>query len=125
MFFKCFCDEDVGRWDDEGGIYCLVREGARKSDNRIDLVTTRRSGDRDVKDSPAFAPCALLMENDSVARPCCLSLCPELLHQCKKQRTNALRAMDLDLGLLLESAPSATGQAQMQQLQKGGTTHAD
>jgi hypothetical protein len=44
----------------------------------------------------------------------------------KRQRTNALRAMDLDLGLLLESAPSATGHAQMQQLQKGGgTTHAD
>ena len=80
MFFY----EDVGRWEDEGGIYCLVREEARKSDNRIDLGTTRRSGDRGVKDSPAFAPCALLMENDSVARPCCLSLCPELLHQCKK-----------------------------------------
>jgi hypothetical protein len=90
-------------------VWYVVREEARKSDNRIDLGTTRRSGDRDVKDSPEFAPCALLMENDSVARPCCLSLCPELLHQCKRQRTNALRTMDLDLGLLLESAPSATG----------------
>ena len=65
-------------------VWYVVREEARKSDNRIDLGTTRRSGDRGVKDSPAFAPCALLMENDSVARPCGLSLCPELLHQCKK-----------------------------------------
>jgi hypothetical protein len=84
MFFKYFFDGDVGRWEDEGGIYGLVREEARKSDNRIVLGTTRRSGDRDERDCPAFAPCALLMENDSVARPCCLSLCPELLSQSKK-----------------------------------------
>jgi hypothetical protein len=84
MFFKYFFDGDVGRWEDEGGIYRLVWEEARKSDNRIVLGTTRRSGDRDKRDCPAFAPCALLMESDSVARPCCLSLCPELLPQCKK-----------------------------------------
>ena len=36
--------------------------------------TARGSGDRDRNICPVFAPCVLLMENDSVARPCgCLS----------------------------------------------------
>jgi hypothetical protein len=55
------------------------------SDNRIVLGTTRRSGERDRNNCPAFAPCVLLMENDSVARLCCCpSLCPEFLPQSKK-----------------------------------------